>query len=121
MFIGSLEGEAYVLGTIRQGLPAAIRRMAEFRRESGIGTYRQVVELESILHRRRCERQDCVLTAPVGVFYKSPVRAKVTIPQEIRNRPGLLPHTKVPFELAGDHARIRKVAREAGASSSADR
>ena len=32
----------------------------------------------------------------------------VTIPQEIRNSLGLLPHTEVPFELAGDHAWIRK-------------
>lgn len=40
-------------------------------------------------------------------------KGQVTIPQEIRNRLGLLPHTKVAFELAGDHARIRK----AGASA----
>ena len=43
-------------------------------------------------------------------------KGQVTIPQEIRNRLGLLPHTKVTFELAGDHARIRKAGREAGAS-----
>jgi AbrB family looped-hinge helix DNA binding protein len=41
-------------------------------------------------------------------------KGQVTIPQEIRNRLGLLPHTKVAFELAGDHARIRKAGREAG-------
>ena len=35
-------------------------------------------------------------------------KGQVTIPQEIRNRLGLLPHTKVEFELAGDHALIRK-------------
>jgi len=35
-------------------------------------------------------------------------KGQVTIPQEIRKRLGLLPHTKVEFELAGDHARIRK-------------
>ena len=35
-------------------------------------------------------------------------KGQVTIPQEIRNRLGLLPHTKVEFELAGDHGRIRK-------------
>ncbi|HUK16371.1 MAG TPA: AbrB/MazE/SpoVT family DNA-binding domain-containing protein [Bryobacteraceae bacterium] len=35
-------------------------------------------------------------------------KGQVTIPQEIRNRLGLLPHTEVEFELAGDHARIRK-------------
>jgi AbrB family looped-hinge helix DNA binding protein len=35
-------------------------------------------------------------------------KGQVTIPQEIRSRLGLLPHTKVEFELAGDHARIRK-------------
>jgi AbrB family looped-hinge helix DNA binding protein len=35
-------------------------------------------------------------------------KGQVTIPQEIRNRLGLLPHTEVKFELAGDHARIRK-------------
>ena len=38
-------------------------------------------------------------------------KGQVTIPLEIRNRLGLLPHTKVEFELAGDHARIRKVRR----------
>ena len=35
-------------------------------------------------------------------------KGQVTIPQEVRNRLGLLPHTEVEFELAGDHARIRK-------------
>jgi AbrB family looped-hinge helix DNA binding protein len=35
-------------------------------------------------------------------------KGQVTIPQEIRSHLGLLPHTKVEFELAGDHARIRK-------------
>jgi len=38
-------------------------------------------------------------------------KGQVTIPQEIRNRLGLLPHTRVEFELAGDHARIRKADR----------
>lgn len=37
-------------------------------------------------------------------------KGQVTIPQEIRARLGLLPHTNVAFELAGDHARIRKAA-----------
>ena len=41
-------------------------------------------------------------------------KGQVTIPQEIRNRLGLLPYTNVKFELAGDHARIRKVERNAG-------
>lgn len=44
-------------------------------------------------------------------------KGQVTIPQEIRNRLGLLPHTKVAFELAGDHARIRKAGREGGESA----
>jgi len=35
-------------------------------------------------------------------------KGQVTIPQEIRNRLGLLPHTEVEFEIAGDHARIRR-------------
>jgi len=43
-------------------------------------------------------------------------KGQVTIPQDIRNRLGLLPHTKVTFELAGNHARIRKAASEAGES-----
>ena len=34
-------------------------------------------------------------------------KGQVTIPQEIRNRLGLLPHTKVVFELAEDQAWIR--------------
>ena len=37
-------------------------------------------------------------------------KGQVTIPQEIRVRLGLLPHTKVEFELAEGHARIRKAA-----------
>jgi AbrB family looped-hinge helix DNA binding protein len=43
-------------------------------------------------------------------------KGQVTIPQEIRNRLGLLPHTKVEFELAGDHARIRKARHPSGES-----
>ena len=43
-------------------------------------------------------------------------KGQVTIPQEIRNRLGLLPHTQVEFELAGDHARIRKARRPSGES-----
>jgi len=43
-------------------------------------------------------------------------KGQVTIPQEIRNRLGLLPHTQVEFELAGDHARIRKTRRPASES-----
>jgi AbrB family looped-hinge helix DNA binding protein len=44
-------------------------------------------------------------------------KGQVTIPQEIRNRLGLLPHTKVVVELDGDHARIRKADRKAGESA----
>jgi AbrB family looped-hinge helix DNA binding protein len=43
-------------------------------------------------------------------------KGQVTIPQEIRERLGLLPHTQVEFELAGDHARIRKARRQGGRS-----
>ena len=35
-------------------------------------------------------------------------KGQVTIPQDVRNRLGLLPYTEVEFEVAGDHARIRK-------------
>ncbi len=35
-------------------------------------------------------------------------KGQVTIPQEVRIRLGLLPHTEVDFEVVGDHARIRK-------------
>ena len=44
-------------------------------------------------------------------------KGQVTIPQEIRNRLGLLPNTEVEFELAGDHARIRKARRPPGGSA----
>jgi AbrB family looped-hinge helix DNA binding protein len=44
-------------------------------------------------------------------------KGQVTIPQEIRNRLGLLPHTRVAFELAGDHARIRKAGPAPGESA----
>jgi AbrB family looped-hinge helix DNA binding protein len=39
-------------------------------------------------------------------------KGQITIPQEIRKRLGLLPHTQVEFELADDHARIRKARRQ---------
>ncbi|MBV8115142.1 MAG: AbrB/MazE/SpoVT family DNA-binding domain-containing protein [Silvibacterium sp.] len=35
-------------------------------------------------------------------------KGQVTIPQEIRNRLGLLPHAEVEFEIVGDHVRMRK-------------
>lgn len=35
-------------------------------------------------------------------------KGQVTIPQEIRNRLGLLPHIEVEFEIVGDHVRMRK-------------
>jgi AbrB family looped-hinge helix DNA binding protein len=35
-------------------------------------------------------------------------KGQVTIPQEVRNTLGLLPHTEVVFEIAEDHARIRR-------------
>jgi AbrB family looped-hinge helix DNA binding protein len=38
-------------------------------------------------------------------------KGQVTIPQDIRDRLGLLPWTEVEFELAGDSVRIRKKAR----------
>ena len=44
-------------------------------------------------------------------------KGQVTIPQEIRNQLGLLPHTEVEFEMAGDHALIRKARRASGISS----
>jgi len=44
-------------------------------------------------------------------------KGRVTIPQEIRERLGLLPHTEVEYQIAEDHARIRKAARPAGAKS----
>ena len=41
-------------------------------------------------------------------------KGQVTIPQEVRNRLGLLPHTEVEFEVTGDYARIRKARRTEG-------
>ena len=42
-------------------------------------------------------------------------KGQVTIPQEVRIQLGLLPHTEVEFELAGDHALIRKTKSVPGA------
>lgn len=42
-------------------------------------------------------------------------KGQVTIPQDVRNRLGLLPYTEVEFEIANDHACIRKAERGAGA------
>jgi AbrB family looped-hinge helix DNA binding protein len=44
-------------------------------------------------------------------------KGQVTIPQEIRTRLGLLPHTKVEFEMSGDHALIRKARQQPGQSA----
>ena len=41
-------------------------------------------------------------------------KGQVTIPQQVRIRLGLLPHTEVQFEIAGDHARIRRAAKAPG-------
>ena len=42
-------------------------------------------------------------------------KGQVTIPQEIREKLGLLPHTEVVFEIDGTAVRIRRVGkREAG-------
>lgn len=47
-------------------------------------------------------------------------KGQVTIPQHVRDKLGLLPHTEVEFEVAGDHARIRK-AKRAGVGARGDR
>ena len=41
-------------------------------------------------------------------------KGQVTIPQEIREALGLLPHSEVEFEVDGDSVRIRKARRTAG-------
>ena len=40
-------------------------------------------------------------------------KGQVTIPQEIRERLGLLPGTAVEFDIVGDSVRIRKASRQA--------
>ena len=45
-------------------------------------------------------------------------KGQVTIPQDIRERLGLLPYSEVEFELDGDSVRIRK-ARHRGTRGSA--
>jgi AbrB family looped-hinge helix DNA binding protein len=37
-------------------------------------------------------------------------KGQVTIPEHIRHRLGLLPHTEVEFDVVGDSVRIRKTA-----------
>lgn len=41
-------------------------------------------------------------------------KGQVTIPQEIRERLGLLPYSEVEFELDGDSVRIRKARTQTG-------
>ena len=48
-------------------------------------------------------------------------KGQVTIPQNVRTQLGLLPHTEVEFELAGDHARIRKLDRKDGTGTRGSR
>lgn len=56
-----------------------------------------------------------VLLLQVGVMLMQITsKGQVTIPQEIRNALGLLPHTEVEFEVSGDSARIRKAERTEG-------
>lgn len=38
----------------------------------------------------------------------------MTIPQEIREKLGLLPHSEVEFELDGDSVRLRRAKKSAG-------
>ena len=39
-------------------------------------------------------------------------KGQVTIPQDIRERLGLLPNTEVEFDVVGESVRIRKAARQ---------
>ena len=48
-------------------------------------------------------------------------KGQVTIPQEIRNRLGLLPYTEVEFEISAGHARIRKLERPGSSGTRASR
>jgi AbrB family looped-hinge helix DNA binding protein len=41
-------------------------------------------------------------------------KGQVTIPEHIRNRLGLLPHTEVEFDVVGDGVMIRKKANSKG-------
>lgn len=43
-------------------------------------------------------------------------KGQVTIPQNVRNRLGLLPHTEVEFEVTGNYARLRKARPMVGTS-----
>src|SRR5579859_8167547 len=50
-----------------------------------------------------CGPDHCGITLIGGsITTQITTKGQVTIPQEIRERLGLLPHTKVEFELAGD-------------------
>jgi AbrB family looped-hinge helix DNA binding protein len=40
------------------------------------------------------------------------IKGQVTIPQDIRERLGMLPNTEVEFDVVGDSVRIRKAARQ---------
>ena len=48
-------------------------------------------------------------------------KGQVTIPEAIRNRLGLLPHTEVEFDVVGDSVRIRKKKKTAGSKSRGER
>ena len=41
-------------------------------------------------------------------------KGQVTIPQAIRDKLGLLPHTEVEFEIVGDGVRMRKARKPKG-------
>ena len=44
-------------------------------------------------------------------------KGQITIPQDIRERLGLLPHTEVEFEIDGDAVRIRPARRSTSAGT----
>ncbi len=44
-------------------------------------------------------------------------KGQVTIPQEIRNKLGLLPYTKVEFQIVGDVVQIRKAKEQVSSST----
>jgi AbrB family looped-hinge helix DNA binding protein len=47
-------------------------------------------------------------------------KGQVTIPQEIRDELGLLPHTEVTFDIVDGEARLRKARRASGKLSRGD-
>jgi len=98
---------------------APLANFSQFRRKVRCNSPQRRRVTQGHAPRRLCFRPECEGITLTSRSYTKQITSKglVTIPQAIRNRSGLLPHTEVEFELRDDHVRIRKARRPASESA----